>query len=237
LVARETAFVVAIHDLLSGQYVAREGWEPNFVETARGRVSRANILATVVGIEDARSIILDDGTGSMSCRAFEKDLFCKVGDVVLVIGRPRQFSGSLFFMPEILRVTDPLWIEHRKKVLGTTTTEKKGDVAPASTIEKARVEETAYNKQVFEKTAPDTKTITQNTPVQKIQVQESTPELAPARVSSENILDTISRLDNGDGVDIDEVIAIHGESAEVKITKLIEEGHVFACRPGRVKVL
>lgn len=214
--ARETARIVAIGDLLHGQYLQKEGWEPNVVETARGSVSRASILAAIVAVEGAKSVIIDDGTGRMQCRSFERDIACAVGDLVLCIGKIRQFAGTIFLVPEIMKVLDDSrWIEHRKALLAANP--------PAAIPSSAILESQAQEADAEEVTA----------------LNEPHPVAfeKPAERPAEGILDIIARLDSGDGADIDSVIAATGDGAEAKITRLIEEGHVFTNKPGRVKVL
>jgi hypothetical protein len=226
--ARETARIVSIAHLLAGRYVTREGWEPNFVETAVGNISRTNILASVVAVEDPKSVIIDDGTGRMQCRAFEKDIACKVGDVVLCIGRPRQFAGSLFLVPEIMKaVTDPAWIEYRKALLRQE--------APPPASEEMLAQEAATGERQRTASVVEVESTASNDAA-AAELEGARPVIASGK-PIESLLDIIIRLDAGDGADIDAVIAAAGGDAEAKVTRLIEEGHVFTCKPGRVKVL
>lgn len=111
-----------IKDLLSGRYVKREGWESNYFETSVGRISRVNIIAVVISVQD-NTIIIDDGTGMIQLRSFEQNKVFeqKPGDLVLVIGKPRSFNEEKYVVPEIIRkIDDNKWIEHRKLELRNT---------------------------------------------------------------------------------------------------------------------
>jgi RPA family protein len=129
---RETARICRIADLLSGNYIVKEGWEPNYVDTAIGRVSRANIIGTVIGIVDQQSFILDDGTGSIRVRKFEGTHTAIIGEPFLVIGRPRTYQDQAFISPEIIKhITNPDWILYRKKELEALSPEQSSEMIPA----------------------------------------------------------------------------------------------------------
>lgn len=121
---RQTAVKVYLKELLSGTYVAQEGLEPNIIKTGRGSIARINIIATVVAREvlgDSVSFLLDDGTGRILARTFESQASVPeiaVSNVVLCIGRPRQYGTELYLVPEILRKVSMQWAEHRKRELG-----------------------------------------------------------------------------------------------------------------------
>lgn len=192
---RQTAFMCRVADILRGEYVIQEGWEPNYVKTAQGKVSRASVIGVVVGIDDPLTFFLDDSTGRVMVRAFEGALGnnCTFGQIVHVIGRPRFYNNEMFIVPEIVKETSAEWAEYRKCQLG-----------PA--VQAAKPEE---------ETMP---------------AENTTPD--------DIIIQKISSLDKGEGACIDELIAeIKLNNAEARVNKLIEEGVIFANRPGRVKVL
>lgn len=115
---RETAIKIEIKDLIEGRYVVKEGWTPNFVETIYGKVSRINILGVIIQELDNHSYKIDDGTSQIELRTFEpKPINVNVGDLVMVIGRPREYGGGIYINYEILKKIDPKWIQYRKKEL------------------------------------------------------------------------------------------------------------------------
>ena len=124
---RQVAVKLRIVDVLGGQYIKEEGWTPNYVLTADGRkASRVNLLGTVISapITDMnyRSVTIDDGSRNISVRSFdEADPFqgLNIGDIVFIIGRPRQYGAEIYIMPEIIKkVENKAWIEVRKMELG-----------------------------------------------------------------------------------------------------------------------
>lgn len=93
----------------------REGWQPNYFETLIGRISRANIIATIVSNQQ-NLIIIDDGTGLLELRIFyQKQFKYNTGSTTLIIGKPRSFNNQTYLVPEIIKKIDnQKWIELRK---------------------------------------------------------------------------------------------------------------------------
>lgn len=87
--------------------------------------SRVNIIATVVYKSEQpgsySSALIDDGTGRISLRSFENlSLFSKadVGDVVIVIGKVREYNNEKYILPEILKkIKNFEWFSLRKMEL------------------------------------------------------------------------------------------------------------------------
>ena len=109
---RQVAYKVRIKDLVNGRYVKEEGWNPNYIITNDGRqINRVNLIATVVSKPteqdiNYQSIILDDGTGRISIRNFEQNnLFdnIKLGDIILLIGRPREYGNEIYILAETIK--------------------------------------------------------------------------------------------------------------------------------------
>lgn len=113
-----------IADFLNSKYV-READETkqNYIIISEGKTAyRVNILGTVINISlDDNFIIIDDGTGRVQIKSFENNNSFStllIGDLVLVIGKPREF-GEKYILPEIVKkVNNSLWFELRKKELG-----------------------------------------------------------------------------------------------------------------------
>lgn len=118
---RQTARKLCVRDILAGLYVKEEGLKPNHIILKDNSIAaRVNILGVVVSsaVEGLPVITIDDGTGKINVRAFEPNAQIStlgVGDVVLVIGRPRKFGNETYVLPEIVRKIEDLgWIEVRK---------------------------------------------------------------------------------------------------------------------------
>lgn len=115
---RQTAFKCSISDINKGMFVRKPGWESNYVMTDYGDFSRINIISVVISRED-NSLVLDDGSGQLVARFFEKQIpeDIDVGHVVIIIGRPREFNAVVYLSPEIIKNIDKRWISYRKKEL------------------------------------------------------------------------------------------------------------------------
>ncbi|MFT4312152.1 MAG: hypothetical protein ACMXYF_02890 [Candidatus Woesearchaeota archaeon] len=117
---RQIAKIVNIATLKNGEYIEREGWEPNVVKIANDEIGRVNIIGVLVEYipGEVFSGMIDDGTQTIRLRSFDtiKEPFpLAVGATVLVIGRPRLYMNELYIVPEIVRKIDGKWLEIRKK--------------------------------------------------------------------------------------------------------------------------
>ena len=121
---RQTAYKCSIGELQKGTFVKKPGWESNYLMTEHGDFSRVNIIALVID-KGENSIVIDDGTGQLSARMFENTQMLSgisIGDIVLIIGRPREFNEQIYLTLEIAKkVNDPEWIAYRKKELSLIT--------------------------------------------------------------------------------------------------------------------
>ncbi|MFO8016647.1 MAG: hypothetical protein R6U32_06075 [Candidatus Woesearchaeota archaeon] len=281
---RQTAFKVKISEILNGKYVVQEGWEPNYVTIHGNSVSRVNIIGAVVskggGDEGDGTLMLDDGTGRIPARSFDSSPSLSevnVGDMVLVIGKPREYSNEMYLVPEIIKVLeDKRWAELRKVELerrqwagteentaedhpeGEGRQEKKSGPDSTGISQKAGTsgemeahkgpEEGFAEEAIEDKPVPSAqengKTSHGATDSDEgIQSgREESDEDAGEKTPAEMMIECIKNLDDGDGVDTDEVIKQYseqysGDEGEELINKLLERGEIFELRPGRVKTL
>ncbi|MBI2651927.1 hypothetical protein HYX00_00555 [Candidatus Woesearchaeota archaeon] len=117
---RFVAYKVKISDILNVS-LTKDDFSAGYIKLNNANVSRVNIIATVVyKSEDMSyaSAVIDDGTGRISLRLFENNNFFSgidVGDVVLVIGKIREFNSEKYILPEILKKMNNIyWIKVRK---------------------------------------------------------------------------------------------------------------------------
>lgn len=132
---RQVAYIVKIKDVIGGRYAKEEGeWAPNYVLVEGKQVSRVNIMGAVIAADqENKSVVINDGSDSIAVRSFEeKDYGINIGDMVLVIGRPREFNNEKYIMPEIIKkVKDNRWVELRKAELRSrelSSSPKKEDI-------------------------------------------------------------------------------------------------------------
>lgn len=129
---RLTAAKCRIADLLAGAFVARADTTPAAVLTPYGALSRVNLIATIVQADGGTRAVLDDGSGRIAVRAFSPLSMPGVGALVLVIGRPREFGGERYLVPEILRPVAAGWaLVHRLELAARAPTDDVPQAAPA----------------------------------------------------------------------------------------------------------
>lgn len=208
-IKRQTAYKCTISQILNGNYVVQQGWEPNYIDSGSLKISRINILA-VITTKEGNTFTIDDGTGNITIRMFsepEKSSQYKPGDIVLIIGRPREYTNQRYIVPEIIRkIENKKWINHRKKEL-----ELQGNPEPEPVKQEHKIEE---------------------------QKQEEQEEPIETTNRSKILLQAIKKLDDGKGAPIDEVIQMSKlEDAEEYIEQLLNEGEIYEIRKGRLKVL
>lgn len=124
---RQVAYKVWIGNLLGKKLVKALGeWEPNYVEVKEWKVSRVNVVATIVDKflgEDGSygTLMIDDGSGNLRVRGWQEEakLFegVNVGDVVLIVGRVKDYTGEIYLSPEIIKKLDTDWLKLRQKEL------------------------------------------------------------------------------------------------------------------------
>ena len=117
---RQTAFKLSIREILNAKYVKAEGLIPNYLDFNSKEVSRVNIIGVIVEKTDSgnyKTITVEDGTGKISARIFEGNKLLEkidVGDVALIVGRPREFSEEKYILIETIKKISPEWARVRK---------------------------------------------------------------------------------------------------------------------------
>lgn len=217
---RQTAYLCTAQQLLEGKYVRKEGWDPSYLATDVGMLSRVRMAGVVISVPPVGDVMIDDGTGSVLVRTLDNkypDL--TLGACVLLIGRPRTYGDEAYVLAEIIKVLpSPAWVQWYKDNLALL----QSFIPPVP------------EEEVVE---PSTASIALEDDEEEViaePVIEPRP-LPPSKAPS--LIELIKELDPGDGAPVDEVIAKAGGDAEAKIKVLIAEGEVFELRAGKIKVL
>ncbi|GIU69362.1 MAG: hypothetical protein KatS3mg002_0598 [Candidatus Woesearchaeota archaeon] len=117
---RQTAYKCSVETLINGVFVRTPGWESSYLMTEYGDFSRVNVVAVIVE-KDESSITVDDGTGKITARVFDnKELIrdINIGDVVILIGRPREYNSKTYLTIDIIKkIKNKGWINYRRKEL------------------------------------------------------------------------------------------------------------------------
>jgi RPA family protein len=237
---RQTAYKAWISDLINNEYIQQKGeWEPNFVQIRNKQVSRVNIIAIAVekfNNDDGSyaSLNIDDGTETIPLKVWKEDIDIiegiEVGDIILAIGRIKEYNGLRYILPEIVKkIENPRWVEVRKLEL------KKEYGEPSIVAEKpsTNISEETTSVEVKEEKQIDSIGIE----IEEEQIG-STNKLAKG--ARQDILDIISRSTDEEGMDILELIETSGideESANSLIQELLKEGEIFEIKKGKVKII
>ncbi len=222
--------------LLSGTFVKTTGeWEPNYVEVLNQRISRVNVVAPVVEkfIKEDRSyaaISLDDGSGKIQVKSWKDDVVLlgslNVGDLLLVVGKVKDFNNNLFLVPEVVRKLDnPLWAKLRKLELIKLHGEAKVNYLEEQSLEEA----------------PSVKTEDEFVAIVEEKVMNAGEKNSDAPANKrQRLLNSIENLDTNNGADQEIVITSSGverEEAQKIIQNLLKEGEVFELHPGKLRTI
>lgn len=144
---RQTAIPCTVDDLKKGSWV-RQAELPSGIQTPRGFVNRASVIGTIVDKQEGR-LVLDDGTGTIGLRSFDTtplSVSAVVGDMVLVVGKPREYDGDRYMLMEICKTVERGWVAYRKKELerSTETVPPPSESTPAETVHVESAEENPF---------------------------------------------------------------------------------------------
>ncbi|MFA5141407.1 MAG: hypothetical protein WC471_00355 [Candidatus Woesearchaeota archaeon] len=215
IVQRQIAFKVNLKDIVTKQLVKQEGWLPNYVEYGGQKISRVNVMGTVISTvsENENHIVIDDGEVSIIIRKFETQNIelgdYKVGSLLNIIGKIREFNNEKYIMPEaIIPVISMNQVDMRKKEI------------------KLLHMNGFYS--VVKEVVP--KAVSTSPGIIEENVHEGDSEAA-------RLIAKIRELDDGNGADIDTIISSLGPSYERTMQILQEQGDIFTTKPGKIKIL
>ena len=119
---RQVAYKARISDILNSVFMKDE-MSAGFIKINDVVVSRVNLIATIVykseQEQNSNSVMIDDGTGKIILKSFEAFIpFSKIdiGDMVLAIGKVREFNNEKYIIPEILKKLDDNWWMNVRKL-------------------------------------------------------------------------------------------------------------------------
>lgn len=218
---RQTAYKVWIADLVNNKFVKQTGeWEPNFLEVNGEKISRVNLIANVITKfqnEDKTftSITLDDGSSTIRVKTWREDTDklseVNIGDILLLIGRLREYNDEIYLTPEIVKKLDnPNWELVRKLEL----IKLYGKPKQKESVEQPKIEQSeVVEEQVIETSS------------------ESNRQL---------LLNLIEKFDTEKGADITKVIEnskLDEDEADSLIQELLKEGEIFQLDSTHLKLI
>ncbi len=125
MIQRQVAYRVSIDELQKGQFVKGAGeWDSNYVVVDGKKISRVNIIGAIIEMlknEDNSyfTALVDDGSGNIRIRGWKEEINLfdglNVGDLVLLVGKIKDYTGAIYITPEIVRkLENKKWLELRK---------------------------------------------------------------------------------------------------------------------------
>lgn len=224
---------VSVKDIHTAEYRRVDGWDPDYLIIQGRKVYRTLLIGMILQRQERDEqveYVIDDGTASIPVIFTEGAQRHAEGDVVLIIGRPRDLAGRLI-MGEIIRSVPAAWKAYW---------EKRARLALHWQPEASMDEE-------VEELHPDEEKHALSEPVSEaqaevIQAGETVQtEEAEEKSETERVYELIKKLDDGLGAPVERVLeeaAKEGISqAERAIRFMLEVGDIFEIRAGRLKVL
>lgn len=242
-ILRQTTSRARISDIVNGNFIRKEGFEPSYVLTDLGqRISRAYLIGTIVDkfmSENGNysSITIDDDSDSIRIKAFREQVNIfdnfSVGDLVMVIGKVRNYADENYLIPEIIKkITDPnLESLHRLEVLKQSLLYKKA----LEIIKKERenfgdVEK--LKKYVKKQYGIDVDIV--DSILETFTIEEETKE----KDYKPLLLETLDRLDEGEGVEFRKLLEeskLPENIFEEVINEILSDGICYEPKPGIIK--
>jgi len=229
MIQRKPAYKVWISEIGNGQLQHETGEFGMYYFVLKDKpISRVNLIGSVVDVfispeRSFASVALDDGSGTINVRTFKEDIGMleglKVGDMVMVIGRIREYNNDKYIIPEIIKnLNDPNWELVRKlELLKEYGFPKKADV-------KEFVEIKSGNAVMVDNGSENV-------------VTEQVGEITSG--SRNKILSLIEKADEN-GAEHSLILSSLGiteEEAAPILKELLSEGEIYQSRPGRYKVI
>ncbi len=234
---------IRIKDLIEGEFIKLEGWEPSYILTKTNkRISRINIIATIIEVNDQSKLwYIDDGTSSISIR-FLGDIIMpidiKIGEIIMVIGRVRKYGEEVYIAPEIVKkIDDPKWVKVRQLEI------LKQELELDDSLDENDLNETDNKNENIEDKSKilndnKTKSISEQKEEKKNFENKKEESLEETLMPSQKICKMIKQLDLGKGANIDELKEkLNMLNIDKLLQTLLEEGEIFEIRPGKLKVL
>ncbi len=257
---RQTAKKMRIVDIVSGEFVKKEGMEPSYVVTpAKENVSRARISGTVVNkytSEDNNfaSVTIDDSTATLRAKLWKEIALLQnvsAGDLVNVTGKVREYEGEIYIVPEIVRTITPdeeslfrLEIIEQMKNRGTVikASSRGTTQVPAQKVRTSPQPQTAPETAPAPQYEAEIETVSLDDENQKpsLRTTPTAPAAAQPQQEGENLRTKIMNIisQNPEGIKYAELMQQAGapeEDMEDVVNELLGEGVCYEPMPGKIK--
>lgn len=222
---RSTAFILWLSELNNKEFIKQQAeFTPNYLECNGKKISRINTIATITQKnqkEDSSftSITLDDGSAQIRAKAWKEDTKIlnpsKPGDVVLVIGKLKEYNEELYITPEIVKPQSPNTLFLRQLTLLS-------EQGKPINIQQDLAEPEFDQSQGSQEFSLKEEKISQSTESKR-----------------QKLMDLISQLDTDIGASLNEIISSSGlneQEANDILKELLQEGEIFKISQDRIKI-
>lgn len=217
---RSIAHKVFLSDVANLPFIKGDGTTSSYLQHDNQQIGRVNVMGTIIQKQSNMSAAIEDNTAQMQLRLFEESGILQnveIGDVVQVIGRPREYGNEHYILPEVVKKIDTGWLKVRNKEIKVLSGLNEGNIK-TPTIEINHQKNAVHIKEVSD--------------AEEIANEEI--KMGP----SESICSFIKNNDRGGGIDVQTIVESKvTENVEKHIQTLLRNGDIFEIRPGRVKVL
>lgn len=240
-IQRMPANKARIADIVNGKYFYpnQEQKRAGYVITPFGkRLARVNLVATIIDKflnedESYSSLTLDDGTDNIKIKAFKQEaknlVRFELGDLVLAIGKVREYNGEVYVAVEAVRKLDDANYESMRKL------ELLNDLlANKRVIDELRIMHDSASLEELREVAS-----------KKFQLDEEQLNVILENLNIKKeidykpkMLEVIAKLDSGQGVDMHKLFEqseFPENVVEATVNELLAEGMIFEPLPGILK--
>ncbi|MBS3055742.1 MAG: hypothetical protein J4452_04625 [Candidatus Aenigmarchaeota archaeon] len=240
---RLAAKKLRIFDVVNGRFFpgSKEEMRSGYVITPLGeKVSRVNLIGSVVNSfvnddQNYSTMTLDDGSETVQVRAFKEDveklIKHEIGELVLAIGKVREYNGEIYVGIESIRkIENPNEETLRKLELLNELIEKKKTVDEIRTMFEKMSREELLNA-VQDKFRYDEETL--NVILDNLNVEKQV-DYKP------QILEVINSLDEGEGVEVRKLFQLTSLSENVLegvLDELLSAGIIYEPSPGVIRII
>ena len=247
MIRRYPAVPLKIKYILEGRYVPNEGFTSFLVTNFGMPVSRTHVLGTVTNVYETDDkkyafIVIDDGTGNIRSKSFQDiTIFenIKVGDIVDLIGRIREYNDERYIAPELLtKLNDTNMISYRNVEIAKILKEWKNRMK----FIKEKLKENFDLNEAIEKykmSEEEIKLIVSFLENGNEEEKEEVEEV-DIKVIKNEILKKLEELDDGEGVDYSKILEsmdLPESTIENALNELLSEGSCYEPRAGKIKAL
>ncbi|MEM2115495.1 MAG: hypothetical protein QXD62_00215 [Candidatus Woesearchaeota archaeon] len=228
--------ILKIREILEAPFVSSEN-EPNCIVINGKNIVRVLVYGVIINKFETTytSILIDDGTSNIEVRVFENFPILEeidVGDMILVIGKVREF-GKKYISGEIIKkIESDEWLEvlERMKVKNKEIIEKPESVQP----DQLKIENNLIKSKI-----EAVEEIKVEDPEKGFDfIKEKTKRFEEEIEKKNKLLSIIKENDDGSGADYNALLEKYPfDDLDEILFKLLESGDIYEFRPKRYKIL